>query len=133
MRHPTIPIKQEWRQRVIRRLLRETVERTDIIEDIHQTLKSLLTHADEMLGDTRRDYIEISTAPLERDRSRSRVQAFHLSATEILASLRQSIRALGGEDARQLMRQVDKTESIIGKVHDLCLELIREASELLME
>ena len=133
MRHPSIPIHQEWRQRVIRRLLRETMERGDIIEDIHQTLKSLLTHADEILSDTRRDYIEIGTEPLERDRSRSRVEAFHASATEILASLRQSIRALGGEDAQQLLRQVGKTENVIGQVHDLCMLLIREASELLIE
>jgi len=131
MRHPKIPLRQEWRQRVIRRLLRETVERTDIIEDIHQTLKSLLSHADEILGDIRRDFIEISTQPLERDRSRRRVETFHSSATEILGSLRQSIRALGGDDARLLMRQVEKTEDIIGQVHDLCLLLIAEAGELL--
>jgi hypothetical protein len=131
MRHPNIPIHQEWRQRVIRRLLRETVERTDIIEDIHQTLKSLLSHADEILSDTRRDFIEMSTAPLERDRSRRRVETFHASATEILGSLRQSLQALGGEDTRLLMRQADKTENIIGQVHDLCMLLINEASELL--
>lgn len=131
MRHPNIPLRQEWRQRVIRRLLRETVERGDVIEDIHGTMKSLLTHADEILNDIRRDYVEISTEPLERDRSRSRVEAFHSAAMEILASLRQSIRALGGEDARLLLRQTDKTEDIIKQVHDLCLLLIAEASELL--
>jgi len=133
MRHPNIPIKQEWRQRVIRRLLRETVERGDIIDDIHQTLKSLLNHADEILGDTRRDFIEISTKPLERDRSRRRVEAFHSSAKEILGSLRQSVRALGGDDARLLMNRVDKTENVIEQVHDLCLLLISEAGELLSE
>lgn len=131
MRHPNIPMKQEWRQRVIRRLLRETLERTDIIEDIHQTLKSLLAHADEILSDTRRDFIEMSTTPLERDRSRGRVETFHASATEILGSLRQSVRALGGDDARLLMNRVDKTEKVIEQVHDLCLLLINETSELL--
>lgn len=133
MRHPNIPLRQEWRQRVIRRLLRENVERTDIIEDIHQTLKSLLTHADEILSGTRRDYVEMSIKPSERDRGRRRVETFHSSAKEILGSLRQSVRALGGDDARLLMSRVDKTESVIEQVHDLCLLLIREAGELLTE
>lgn len=133
MRPATITLEQEQRQRIIRRLLRETVGREEILADIRDTIRSLLTHADLMLGSIRRDYIEIGSNPVLRDRSRMQVEEFHMSALAITSSLRQSIRALGdGAEERLLFNQVARTEELIDRVYALCKELVMSAGDLLV-
>ena len=131
MRHQTIPLRQEWQQKTIRRLLRETAEMAEVISDIHDTIRSVLSRSEEMLAYCRRDYLDMSTDIIVRNRRRDEVESFTRMALDILLSLKGSIRAIGSEEASRLMLKAIKAEELVGQVHDMCLSLIDTSADLL--
>lgn len=131
MRHPTIPLRHEWQQKTIRRLLRETAEIAEVVTDIHDTIRSVLSHAEEMLAYCRRDYIDMGTGLIERSRRTEEVETFTRMALDILQSLKGSIRAIGGDEAQRLLLKATKAEELVGQVHDICMALIDCSADLL--
>lgn len=134
MRHTSIPLHQEQRQWLIRQLLRETIRREDVIRDIRDTLRSLLSNAEGLLSDVRRDYLDLSNDSVLRRRYREQVEAFFKQATSITESLKGSIKNLGdGTEENSLTHQLERAEALIERTYDMCLLLISGAADVLNE
>jgi hypothetical protein len=127
-------LRREQQQRLIRKLIRETVERAEVLDDIRTTIRSLLSHADEILSHTRRDYIDIGVDPTQREKRRREIDAFYRSAQGIFNSLRGSLQSLDlGADELLLLNKVDHAEDIIDRVYALCSTLILSSEGMLIE
>ena len=132
MRHTPIPLHQEQRQWLIRQLLRETIRREDVIREIREILRSILSHAEGLLSDVRQEYLDLSNDSVLRRRYRERVEAFFKQATSIINSLRVSIKRLGdGTEEDFLMHRLERAEALIERTYDMCLLLISGGADVL--
>lgn len=132
MRHPSISQEQELRQRLIKQLLRETIQKEDVVRDIKDTLRSLLSGAEEILATVRRDYLDLGADASRRQRYRDHIDSFYRQARSIMDSLSLSIHRLGsGTEEKVLLRQVERAYQLIERTYNMCMDLLAGANDIL--